>query len=215
MNNITDILSKVNVDVKISKSDLIEMLIAEKKEELNEHTQVLSEEHDALRDLLKKAKDKHSSAMLKLIKKVYGKEIKAAEKMLDVEAEYYVTDTVYKNNFYRNEKDYMRLARCNVGSSEGDPSGISGKVEFCIALNNEELNSMPTYIKYLELNDKIEDVLSKQNSLRHEKNNLHEMGQKAKAKLVRSILESTDQGKALLGSMSGAVRASNKALKGK
>lgn len=244
---VAEVLHQTNVDVKISKSDLVDMVVAEREAEIQEQVDSLRARSEELRVALTETDEAHKLAVIKLFKKEHSKKVKAAEKFLGVEATYDV-DRPYSGKEFLYPEQYQpynqynnhplikfnapfaavrpnheykrrvskwsvwRSITCNV-ETQGDAE--AGRWMFCYDVPDDQLEAMPTFKKLEKLANERNEVDQEYNTLQQEKNNLHNMGQRAKAKLVRSILESTEQGQRMLANISGVVRASNKALKGK
>lgn len=208
-----EVLTKNNinaaVDIKLTKSDLVDMVVSERRQELNNVLSDIRKKMDNNRKENAQAKEKHEKVLVAMTKKRYGKRIKAAEKFFGSEAKYKV-ETYYGkvNGVVATVECYKYCPGYDANNGYGSWNIYYGREDF-----REE--TMPTMVKIMSLEKEFNVLQECHNNTSHEINNLKEMGERTKAKWIRSILESSTEGQALLKGITNQVRKSKKLLNAK
>lgn len=220
------------VELQLTKSDLVDMVVAEQEETVESELDKLDEQIRFVKEQKEKAQKDYKESLAKLLKERHGKRIKAAERFFGSKVEFSddtsskrYSDPWSQHNTYtyevynskrRKVKKEARLPAvrlpdkvyATVSASSGSKSSCfhsdgkeDGHWSVGLKLTQEELNKISTAKKLIELNQQHADLVKSRCLAEAAMANIETMGARAKARMVRKVLEGSKQGQQLLKSI--------------
>jgi len=213
------------VELQLTKSDLVDMVVAEQEELVEERIDVLDEQLAAAKETFKSLLEKASESVIKNCKKSCSKEVRAAEKFIGAEAVYEISThgvketrgQAFEYQVYdskrRKQKKQVNLPELvlphhlkvkvksvnfeNNRYSNSNLDGTSGAWYFRRTLTQDDLQ-VPEYPKLLEAHSNLVELIKERARMDAAMSNIETMGQRAKARMVRQVLAGSKQGQQLL-----------------
>lgn len=213
-----------SIDMKLSKQDLIDMVVEDTREVLEGTVQVATQRLELAQKTLRKAKSEVEGVIKAKIEETYKEEIAFASKygkfrdsqlltcnLVIVDGEI-MTGEAY-DKLIRHSENYNGRRNSNVEDCKGSLSlqtnidSFYGRkrapVSIDLFLTLPEAEVKKAYASVLSAHKEVllaEEIL---NTARKQLQSVDKMGKKAKAQLIKRLLDSSDGGKQLLSNMSG------------
>jgi hypothetical protein len=191
---------KPQLDLTLNKNDLLDMIIGEREEQLENEIKAKDQQLSALHDELKQVADKHDKAVKKAAASAIKDKIKLAEKLFGTPAEVIMMMASTREGCYSNGIS----VRVSIG---GEQQAYKPHWIGTYSLPDVELQAMPTRHDLLSLFGKIMVAETELRDLNKEKHELTHMGRVAKARMIRSVLESSEQGQQVLSKLPSMMKA--------
>lgn len=214
MSNKMKTLVDAGIDIKLTKTDLIDMIVTEQEEELENKLAVASE-------TLATSEDKLDNLMVNYIES-YKKDVidsskafvKALVKFTGIDESHLKLKVSFKYNHSLGKEAHKSISRLN--SNHGPykyncyerPVLVIKRGDYQILFESSKLNGLKKSAKttklYKELTLTVDEVAKLRNEfedLEYQKKNLDKMGKRAKANLVKEMLMSAEQGKEIVASL--------------
>lgn len=221
------------IDMKLSKSDLVDMIVEERKEQIENELRELASRSQSLRDAFSNAHKTIEIEVLADLKTKYASLIKAFKKTFPGSKEHHscghesyyhsqfvrrdenpsddgdfwpkhVEDTSDKNS--RGYKPYLSV-EYKLGDFDTHEKSRGAALTFGLSATQEQLDRYRTAAKQaLEKQVEHENTIL---ALRQELKGLSKKGGRFKADLTKRLLAGTQQGQALLGALDGVRKLAN------
>lgn len=219
------------VELQLTKSDLVDMVMAEQEESVEAELERIDTQIEAIKEQKQQVGEEHRDALSKMLKERHGKRIKAAERFFgskvklntDVSSKRYrdplskcntFSFEVYNSKRRKTRKDVSLPTLSLIDKAYAVVYG-DGKKSSCyhsdgtedghwsvgLKLTQEELDKMPTVKKLLDLNKQHVELVKSRCLGEAAMANIETMGSRAKARMVRKVLEGSKQGRELLKSI--------------
>lgn len=211
-----------SIDMKLSKQDLIDMVIEETRETLEIKCSELSAEVLATEDEFNKELNLKAKEVTSFLESKFSKELSQVDALGKRETETrecgiitekglafvdssYEDEEAYDHYAARRENRYYYNVVTAINVNNQVPKKkkveILTTINVCLSLNKEEANKI--YASTLKAAKALSELNLSLKEVRRQLNSVDKMGKKAKGQLIKRILESSSEGKAVLTNMSG------------
>lgn len=212
-----------SIDMKLSKQDLIDMVVEETREDLEERVEAASKLLEEAETAVKKIQIESEALIRAKIQETYKEEITFISKYgkVNLQRQLDNCDLVIVNGAFMSYEEYNQLrysdrntfntlnafyckgslAVQNVRDANSKKSNVSVAFDLFLSLNETEIKKI-----YTPLVKAVKELNTAQTLLNNERKQLQsvdKMGKKAKAQLIKRLLDSSEGGKSLLSNMSG------------
>lgn len=219
-------LINAKVEFSLTKDDLTDMVLDEREELLENRLDTIKKTIGDVSKKLANLSEKQKDAILKFGKQKLTKKIKFAEKFTGVKAKYeityfvnqFATETVefkydifeknYKNRRRKTEKTewihghrlYNKMhVYCAILNKE--PFNECSKWESSVEVSLKEVMAMPIIKEIIKADNEHKKLVKEYKLLEAELTNLDTAGKRARSKMVRALLNASEQGRQLLSKM--------------
>jgi predicted nucleic acid-binding Zn-ribbon protein len=197
----TEVLSQV--DMKLSKSDLVDMVIEERRAQLDVLLQTTREENEAIGKQIKDFKTSCGEELKKAVLSEYSaltKAFKAKFPKATVTVDAYIELRADPRSRNRNDEEgviqyFESSARLRVWRQQYDNNTLSIHGDFSKSVKAEKEKIAATLVASYK------DVGQRYSALNDEVARLSKRGATVRAELTKKILEQTEQGRAILANV--------------